>query len=65
MWFCTKNEEIEKWPCRHLSFTQNLTILEEKIAAIRSGRTGKNGEFQNEFEEIPLTIQIEVKIRAK
>ena len=46
-------------------FTQNFTILEEKIRSTRSERTGENAEFSNEFNEIRLKIEIEPKIRDK
>ena len=58
-----KNNDISKR--KFSKSTQNFTILHDNIHSIRSEITGENAQFQNEFNEIRLKIQIEVKIGEK
>ena len=42
--------------------TKNFTISQEKIHSIRIEITSTKAEFNGEFNEIPLKIEIETKI---
>ena len=44
------------------SIAKNFTILQGKIHSIRIQMTSTNAEFNGEFNDIPLKIQLETKI---
>ena len=46
-------------------FGEHLTIFDKKIPSIRIQITGENKKFQNEFNQIRLKVQFEVKMREE